>query len=365
MAETIPPVVTPDEAFRQRVLLVCRITLVAVGLIVAVVSSFRVLLVIFAGILGAVLLRAVADGIHRLTRLPRGWALALGCMLLAGALVCFGWLMAPSIGAQLDQLGEQLPRALKGLTGNLERYEWGRWVLSQGDQVASSGRGAFSTAAKFLSTTIGVGGTLLVVFFLSIYLASQPQLYIHGLLHLFPIARRARVEAILEECGFELRWWMMGQLFAMVLVGTLTTLGLWMLGIPLALILGIIAGLLNFVPNFGPWIAAVPGILIGLSQGPSTAAWVAGVYLGAQVIESYLITPMIQQRTVHLPPALTIAVQVLVGLLLGLVGLTLATPILVVALVIVKMAYVEGVIGEHVDLPGRDRKRSFTAPGAC
>ncbi len=357
MASALPPVAKPDEAFRQRVLLACRVSLVAVVLIVAVIYSVHVLLVVFAGILGAVLLSTVADGIHRLTRLPRGCALALGCALMAGVLIAAGWLMAPSVGAQVDQLGEQLPRALKGLTGSLERYEWGRWVMSQGDQVASSGRGAFSTAAKFLSTTIGVGGTMLVVFFLSIYLAAQPLLYLHGLLHLFPVTRRDRVEAILDECGFEMRWWMMGQLFAMVLVGTLTTLGLWVLGIPLALILGIIAGLLNFVPNFGPWIAAVPGILIALSQGPSVALWAAGVYLGAQVIESYLITPMIQQRTVHLPPALTIAVQVLVALLLGLVGLTLATPLLVVALVIVKMAYVEGVIGEHVELPGRDRKR--------
>ncbi len=356
MPEAPPPDAKPDEVFRQRVLLVCRVTLVSLILIAAVIYSVQVLLVVFAGILGAVLLRTIADGIHRITRLPLGWSLALGCVLFASVLVTSGWLMAPSIGAQVDQLGEQLPRAVRGLTVSLERYEWGRWLMSQGEQVANGGRGAFNTAARFLSTTVGVGGTILVVFFLSIYLASQPALYVHGLLHLFPIARRERVGAILDECGFELRWWMLGQLFAMLLVGTLTTVGLWALGIPLALILGIIAGLLNFVPNFGPWIAAVPGILIALSQGPGTALWVAGVYLGAQVIESYLITPMIQQRTVHLPPALTIAVQVLIGLLLGLVGLTLATPLLVVALVIVKMAYVEGVIGEHVDLPGRDRK---------
>ncbi|MBA3683888.1 MAG: AI-2E family transporter [Planctomycetes bacterium] len=357
MPDAVPPSLQPDEAFRQRVLLICRIVLAALALIIAMVWCVQVLIVVFAGVLGAVLLRTIAERIHRMTRLPTGWSLALGCTTLLAVLVTAGWLMAPSVGAQLDQLSEQLPRAVRGLTANLEQYEWGRWLKAQGEQATNGGQGTVSTAAKFVSTTVGIGGTLLVVFFLSIYLAAQPQLYISGLLHLFPIARRQRVHAMLDECGFELRWWLLGQLFAMLLVGTLTTLGLWALGLPLALILGVIAGLLNFVPNFGPWIAAVPGILIALSQGPTTAAWAAGVYLGAQVIESYLVTPMIQQRTVSLPPALTIAVQVLIGLLLGIVGLTIATPLLVVILVIVKMGYVEGVIGEHVDLPGRDRDR--------
>ncbi len=359
MSDAVPPTARPDEGFRQRVLLICRITLAAIVLIVALVWCVQVLIVVFAGILGAVLLRTIADAIHRLTRLPAGWSLALGCFLLGSLLIGAGWLMAPSVGAQLDQLSEQLPRSVRGLTANLQQYEWGRWMMTQGEQAASGGGGAVTTAARFLSTALGIGGTMLVVFFLAIYLAAQPQLYLSGLLHLFPVARRERVEAILHECGFELRWWLLGQLFAMLLVGTLTTLGLWALGLPLALILGIIAGLLNFVPNFGPWIAAVPGILIAVSQGVSTAAWAAGVYLGAQIIESYLVTPMIQQRTVSLPPALTIAVQVLIGLLLGIVGLTIATPLLVVSLVIVKMGYVEGVIGEHVELPGRDRKRAI------
>jgi predicted PurR-regulated permease PerM len=109
------------------------------------------------------------------------------------------------------------------------------------------------------------------------------------------------------------------------------------------------------VPNFGPWVAAVPGVLIALSDSPTTGAWVIAVYLGVQMLESYIITPMVQQRTVDLPPAATILAQVLMGLLLGVLGLALATPLLVVVLVVVKMLYVEDAIGERMRLPGRDR----------
>src|SRR5690606_44568 len=117
------------------------------------------------------------------------------------------------------------------------------------------------------------------------------------------------------------------QLISMTVVGVLTGAGLWLLGLPLAFILGALAALLAFIPNIGPVLAAVPAVLLALADGPTTVLWVIGIYVGVQAVESYLITPVVQQESVSLPPALTISFQLLMGVLYGILGLALATPL--------------------------------------
>jgi len=134
----------------------------------------------------------------------------------------------------------------------------------------------------------------------------------------------------------------------MLINGSLTTAGLWLLGVPLAVSLGMLAGLLNFVPNFGPWIAAIPAVLIGFLQGPQQALNVALLYLVLQTIDGYVLTPLIDRRSVELPPVLTITAQVLLGLAFGFIGLLLASPLAAVVMILVKMVYVEDVLGDHV-----------------
>jgi len=138
----------------------------------------------------------------------------------------------------------------------------------------------------------------------------------------------------------------------MLILGVLTTLGLWILGIPLALTLGIIAAVLSFIPNIGPIISAVPAILIALIESPSKALYVIFLYIGIQTVESYLITPIIQKKAVHLAPALLIAVQIMIGVLLGALGLLLATPLMVVIIVLVQMLYVQDTLGYDVTVLG-------------
>jgi len=127
---------------------------------------------------------------------------------------------------------------------------------------------------------------------------------------------------------------------AMSVVGVLTWLGLWLVGVPLAPILGLIAALLAFIPNIGPIIAAVPAVLLALSDGPTMALQVVGVYVAVQALESYAITPLIQQERVSLPPALIISTQLLMGVLFGVLGLALATPMAALGLTIIREAYV-------------------------
>ena len=125
----------------------------------------------------------------------------------------------------------------------------------------------------------------------------------------------------------------------MSVVGALTFAGLWLLDVLLALTLALLASALTFVPNFGPILSAAPAVLLALEAGLTHAAWVAGLYLAVQTVESYLITPIIQQRTVALPPALTLGTQLVLGVLAGAAGLALATPLTAMGLVLVRELY--------------------------
>ena len=172
---------------------------------------------------------------------------------------------------------------------------------------------------------------MLLIFFIGLFLGIQPRLYIDGIVKLVTLSKRDRAREILGEIGAGLKWWLAGKLVAMVCVGGLTFLGLRLLGIGMALTLAVLAALLTFIPNFGPIIAAVPAVLIGLLEGPATALWIVGLYVAIQTVESYVITPLIQQQAVSLPPALTITSQLVMAVFVGGLGLALATPLTVVA----------------------------------
>ncbi len=134
---------------------------------------------------------------------------------------------------------------------------------------------------------------------------------------------------------------MKGKFFAMFVVFILTSIGLLILGIPLWLVLALIAGLLNFIPNFGPLIAMIPAVLVAFMQGPSTAAIVAGMYILIQVIESNFITPMVQQKLISIPPALIISAQLLISPLTGGLGIVLATPLMLIIMILVQELYIK------------------------
>lgn len=333
---------------------IAAIALVAVAAVALTILAIDVALIAFGSVLFAVFLHGVASGFQRL-RLPYPLALLAACLALIAVVGTAAWLMAPSVSQQIEQLAERLPQSARELGAWLERFTWGRWLVERaGDSQQQMGEGGLKKAAGWLGTTLGMVVNAAIVGVVGLYLAAQPRLYVAGLEKLLPHGARRRSRQILAEVGFELRWWLLGQMAAMALVGVLTWLGLWAIGVPLALALGIIAGLLNFVPNIGPWIAAIPGVMIALAVKPSLAVWAALVYLGAQILESYVITPLIQQRNVHLAPALLILAQLLMAVLVGPVAVIMAAPLLVIAVVLVKMLWVEDHLGDRAALPGRD-----------
>jgi len=156
-----------------------------------------------------------------------------------------------------------------------------------------------------------------------------------------------------DALAYNLRWWLLGQVFLMIMIAITTTVGLWLMGIPLALSLGLIAGALELIPYLGPWLSAVPAALVALLLSHAHLLGTLGLYLGLHILEGYILLPLVQRGTVLLPPALTLIAQVLLGDLLGVMGLFVAAPLTVCAVVRLKMLYVEDTLGdEAVNVPG-------------
>ena len=307
-----------------------------------------VLLVIFGGVLLGVFFRGSANLLNDRTRLSPKMALGIVFLLFFGGAILAIWLIAGEVSQQLDQLGTNLKNAWLQLQERLRSEPWGRQLLGSVRVGQSGGEDAeaMSPLARAFSTTLGGLTNLLIILFLGIYFAINPGWYRRGLLRLIPPAQRDRAAEILDAIGHTLRWWLLGRAISMLIVGIVTGVGLALLGVPLALGLGFLAGAFDFVPFIGPLAAAAPGILLSVSEGVNQAMYVAAFYAAVQLIEGYLLTPLVEQRSVKLPPALTIGSQVLLGVLVGALGVVFATPLLAVLVIIVKKLYVEEAL-EH------------------
>jgi predicted PurR-regulated permease PerM len=185
---------------------------------------------------------------------------------------------------------------------------------------------------------------LVIIVSAALYLAADPSTYVDGLVRLVPPRARDRARDLLRQVHDVLLWWLIGKVASMCAVGVLTYLGLKALGVPLALMLALIASILTFMPNIGPILAAVPAVLLALEGGLASAGWVLGLYLAVQTVESYILTPMIQQKAVSLPPALILAAQIIAGVLAGIPGVAMATPLTAAAVVLVRKLYVEDIL---------------------
>jgi predicted PurR-regulated permease PerM len=310
----------------------------------------QTLLVLFGGVLLGVFLDGVSSWLADKTRVPKRLALVAVTVAVIVLPLAAGWLIGPRIAGQVVELRAKVPEAAGTLESALSRSEWGRRVLETYPEVLSAYRADPSTLARlggFFSSLVGAVVSALVILFVGIYVAIAPTIYISGFVRLFPRERRARMGKVIGAVGTTLRRWIAGRIASMIVVGALTWIGLAVAGIPLALSLAVIAGLLAFVPYIGPVLAAIPAILVALVDAPVKALWVVIIYTVVQIVENYIITPLIQQRAVSISPALLISVQILMGILYGGPGVLLATPLAVVVIVAVQMLYVEDVLGDR------------------
>ena len=333
----------------KKAAVVCVVAGLTVLLFLGIAYAIDVVLIVFAGLLFAIFLCSLSGLLSRYT--PLGKKSALGVVVLALFLIVGGasWWLLPTLVAQAGQLRESLPQSLAKLEDNLSQYVWGQWILKrmpETNELLPKPQALLSRTTGVVSTAFGTLGVPLAAFFVGLMLAIQPQLYLAGFLRLVAPAARPRGREVLNRVGVALQWWLIAKIIAMILVGILTWIGLWLLGVDLAATLAVIAAILTFIPNFGPIIAAVPAVMLGLMQSPSTAGWVVVLFVAIQLLESYGITPLIQYRALAMPPALVITAQLILGAWVGLLGLTLATPLTAAAIVIVRMLYVEDVLGD-------------------
>jgi len=334
----------------RRVAALTLVILLLVGLALAAWRLASLLLLAFGGILLAVVLERLAAALARWLPLGRRVALAVVVLLLAGALVAFGWLFGHQIGGQAQDLRDALASGLE------QARTWARGTglplpradgLMDGDVISR----ALSAATQVMNVLAG----MLIVLFIALYTAINPALCLRGVVLLAPRRHEERVRAVLSAVGEALWRWMLGQAVSMATIFVLVTATLTLLGVPMALVLGLIAGLAEFVPILGPWAAAVPAVLVGLSVSPQMALWVAVAYVAIQQVESYVIAPLAERWAVALPPALTVATTTAFALLFGVVGILFATPVTVAAMVVVRMVYVRDTLGHTPDtrkMPG-------------
>lgn len=308
----------------------------------------EVLLLAFAGLLLGLCLDGAGRRVAALVRLPRQACVAAICLALAALASLALWAAAPAVSAQVDELGRSLPRAIDRGAELVERYDWGRALVERArhlDELLVR-RETLRRAGGFLSTSAGAVGGFLVFAFIGLFVAFEPDVYRRGLLRLVPRGARRRAGEVLARIAHVLRMWMAGKLLSMLVVGLSTWLGLVLLGVPLGLTLALLAAVLTFIPNFGPVLAAAPAIALGFLDRPQTALYVALLYVGVQTIESYVLTPLVQKKTVQLPPALGIVGQLIMGALAGGLGVVVATPLTAATLVLVEELYVRDVLGD-------------------
>ncbi len=360
---SMPSPGTPLGRFTARLLVV----LVVAVLAAAVWQLTDVLLLLFGAILLSIGLCAAARPISSHTGLGRGVALTgvfvIGLAVFSGAL----WVFGATVAAQVDDVVQVVPAGFRLFMGWITEYPYGRQLLDQvrgqtsGTMTGANVLGAAGWATSMVTNAVGVVtravGYAVIALFVAIYLAAQPDRYRRLCLRLVPPGHRAVAEQLFEISGQVLQRWLVGQLVVMLTIGILTGLGLWALGIEAAAALGLMGGLLCFIPFVGAILAAIPATLVALTQGPVYAASVVLMYIGVHFVEGNFVTPIVQAEATSFPPVLAILSTVAFSLLLGPVGVLLAAPLTLLLMAAVELLYVQQALGEaaideNLPLPG-------------
>lgn len=305
-----------------------------------------VLMLVFAALLFALVLRALAGPLEARGLSPR-LALPLVLAALAAALVGSFWLVGAGATEQLQALRETLPRAWTAFLNWLGEYPSGRWLLSLWDSAKpfEDWSRLAGLATGTLNAATGAVGALVLLLVVGIYLAADPATYRRGLITLVPPPRRALAARTLDAAGRDLSRWLLGQAVSMVAVGVLTGIGLAIIGSPLVLSLSLIAGLLEFVPYFGPIVSGVLIVGVALAEGEGLALQALIVCVAVQQAEGYIVQPLVQRWAVSLPPVLGICSVLVFGVLFGLPGVLLAMPLMVLTMTLVAELYVRRLPG--------------------
>ena len=331
------------------------------GLLIFAWYFAATLFLIFSGILLGVALNALTNLLDRVVKLPHSLRLAIVCLALAGLLSSVVLLGGATIAQQAAALSDTIKSQLVGVKAFLDRngidtsyFELPNPAnapaasasastpgatpprnLPSASALASSGGAIVSQTFKLLLATVSAVGNFFIVLFLGLAFAAQPGVYRKGLLYMAPAQHRARATIIVDRISETLERWLIAQIITMAAVFVVTWIGLAIIGIQGSFILGIQAGLLAFVPTVGALIAGLIVVLASLASGWVAAASAFVLFLGVHALESYILTPIIQRQALDIPPATLFAFQILLGIVFGIWGISLALPLLAVVKVLI------------------------------
>ena len=325
------------------------------------------LFLIFAGMLLGVALNAMTNLLGRVVKLPHSLRLTIVCLVLAGMLSGVVFLGGTTIAEQATALSDTIKSQLVGVKAFLEKngidtsyFELGNISatpaasttpaapgsvatpaatpthnLPSAGALASSGGAIVSQTLKLLLGTVSAVGNFFIVLFLGLTFAAQPGVYRSGLLYMAPAQHRARATVIIDRISETLERWLIAQILTMAAVFLVTWIGLALIGIQGSFILGIQAGLLTFIPTVGALIGGLIVVLASLASGWVAAASAFALFLGIHALESYILTPMLQRQALDIPPATLFAIQILLGVVFGIWGISLALPLMAIVKVLI------------------------------
>ena len=342
---------TDERRFIRRVLIVLGlVSLVALAWILR-----TILLMVFGAVVVATVFASLADRIEKWTGWSARVATVLSILIILGALVTLAVGFGSEVARQFDALRHSIPAAWHAFEARMGDFGLGEQIKHIAQSIRAPGGSSFSA---FAGTVLSIGSGIadvLVVLVAGIFLASQPRFYLTGAIKLVPAGRRPLALEAIVESERALRLWLKGQLIAMLAVGFLTGIGLWLLDMPSALALGVLAGVLEFIPFAGPILSAVPAILLALAVSPDLALWVLLLYFAVQQFEGYVLTPLVQQYAVDLPGVVLLFSLIAFGAVFGVLGVILAAPLTVVSYVLVKRLYVIETLHTPTPIPGESK----------
>jgi predicted PurR-regulated permease PerM len=319
-----------DTNFKRRTTFVVGVCAsVAVAALLAWTTRV-ILLLLFAGLIGALLLTIMASWIEKWLKLRRSLALSMVVVSVAIFLGLGTWIRGAAIVQQFSDLQVDLPNAVHQVVSRLQAQSWGHWLLSRyadANQLSSGLSYLLTRVGGVVATTASTLVGLFVVVAVSLYVAAEPASYLRILHHLTPVARREKLDLCLASATQLLRSWLVAKAISMLSIGVFIAVGLWALHVPLAGTLGFIAALLTFIPNLGPVISVVPAALLAFAISPTKGILTMLLFGIAHFLEGNIVTPLLERKIVTLPPALTLAVQLLLASVTGAIGVVLAAPL--------------------------------------
>lgn len=304
-------------------------------------------ILIFGSVVVSVVLRSIADPLVNRLRWRDGPAVLASVLAVLCLVGLAGFLFGQQAGRQADQLAQTLPSAWEKVQAEFRASPLAEHLVGPLESMADSGGRLLARAPGVVMDTASAIATLVLVLIAGVFLSIEPVAAREGVLSMTPKAWRPRGREVMNGCGRALKGWLRAQLVSMILVGSLVGVGLWIIGVPAPLALGMLTGLAQFVPIVGPIASAAPALVLAATGGLHPALLTLALYLGVSQLEANLITPLVQKNVASLPVVLGIFAVVAMGILFGPLGVLFATPMAVVLYTAVTMLYRQDVLGDE------------------